>query len=191
MAFNTAVTDLQKGTTEPLHTEAAQQELRRRRDYVNMEAAWAYNAPIGHRILEGCVRGGRGMSLRANRMLVLVLTFLCYAAYHASRKPPSIVKSVLNGDGSAAHSALGGHRRSALEVMGRALLDDANKHKHKNSSGDSGDGWAPFNNRKVGKSLLGDLDLAFLGSYARKYKARKHMFSRQRTFWPGIAPRAN
>lgn len=34
-------------------------------------------------------------------MVVLLLTFLCYTAYHASRKPPSIVKSVLHGDSSA------------------------------------------------------------------------------------------
>ena len=33
-------------------------------------------------------------------MVVLLLTFLCYTAYHASRKPPSIVKSVLHGDSS-------------------------------------------------------------------------------------------
>ena len=35
---------------------------------------------------------------QANRMLVLFLTFICYTAYHASRKPPSIVKSVLHGE---------------------------------------------------------------------------------------------
>lgn len=36
-------------------------------------------------------------SAQTHRMLVLFLTFLCYMSYHASRKPPSIVKSVLNG----------------------------------------------------------------------------------------------
>jgi len=104
-------------------------------------------------------------------MLVLVLTFLCYASYHASRKPPSIVKSVLNGEGNGEALAFaGGHRRAVLEVFGRSLLADVDKHKKKNSTGgggdDSGAGWAPFNSPKVGKSLLGDLDLAFLGSYA-------------------------
>ena len=38
---------------------------------------------------------------QTNRLIVLALTFICYAAYHASRKPPSIVKSVLHGDASA------------------------------------------------------------------------------------------
>lgn len=30
---------------------------------------------------------------------MLGLTFLCYTSYHASRKPPSIVKAVLHGSG--------------------------------------------------------------------------------------------
>ena len=87
-----------------------------------METPWTYNAPLGHRVLESCTRGGRGLSLRANRMLVLVLTFLCYAAYHASRKPPSIVKSVLHGDGgtngeSGSAFIAGGHRRRRRSLL--------------------------------------------------------------------------
>lgn len=40
---------------------------------------------------------------QVNRFIVLGLTFLCYTAYHASRKPPSIVKSVLHGRASGGH----------------------------------------------------------------------------------------
>ena len=29
-------------------------------------------------------------------------------------------------------------------------------------------GWAPFNHQRDGKALLGQLDLAFLGAYARE-----------------------
>ena len=190
------MTDLRTGDIEPLRTES-QQELKRRafiasitgqKDPSGMDTPWQYSAPMGHRLLEGWTRGGRGLSLRANRMIVLVLTFLCYAAYHASRKPPSIVKSVLHGDGQGNGAmSFGGHRRRNLLVFedavsshgmldyyaGRSLLLDADDglSKHKNKShgggGDSdGPGWEPFNNKKVGKSLLGDLDLAFLGSYA-------------------------
>jgi sugar phosphate permease len=203
------VTDLRTGDTEPLRTES-QQDLKRRafisslnsKNSDGMEQPWTYNAPVGHRLLESCSRGGRGLSLRANRMLVLVLTFLCYAAYHASRKPPSIVKSVLHGDGGPTDSLqLGGHRRRSLldvdrmekinylvEIQQRDDLEwtywaagtsDATSagleavrrrsllaKKHGNHSGEDGPGWAPFNNAKIGKSLLGDLDLAFLGSYA-------------------------
>ena len=41
-------------------------------------------------------RGGKNLSARQYRFTVLVITFLSYMMYHASRKPPSIVKSVLN-----------------------------------------------------------------------------------------------
>ena len=41
-------------------------------------------------------RGGRNLTESQYRMSVLVITFLSYMMYHASRKPPSIVKSVLN-----------------------------------------------------------------------------------------------
>lgn len=32
---------------------------------------------------------------------MLVVTFLCYATLHASRKPPAIVKTVLRGSNNA------------------------------------------------------------------------------------------
>lgn len=41
-------------------------------------------------------RGGRNLTAGQYRFSVLVITFLSYMMYHASRKPPSIVKSVLN-----------------------------------------------------------------------------------------------
>ena len=41
-------------------------------------------------------RGGRNLTLEQYRLTVLVVTFLSYMMYHAARKPPSIVKSVLN-----------------------------------------------------------------------------------------------
>jgi len=44
---------------------------------------------------------------QAHKVLVLVLTFICYATFHASRKPLSIVKSSLTGGGDATGGALG------------------------------------------------------------------------------------
>ena len=41
-------------------------------------------------------RGGKNLTAGQYRFTVLVITFLSYMMYHASRKPPSIVKSVLN-----------------------------------------------------------------------------------------------
>ncbi len=38
---------------------------------------------------------------------MLFLTFMCYTAYHASRRPLSIVKSVLNGEPHGGKNVLG------------------------------------------------------------------------------------
>lgn len=68
-----------------------------------------------------------------HQISVLIITFIAYASFHASRKPPSIVKSVL-GPPSVTSS-----------------IDN---------------GWAPFNGTEEGTKRLGELDLAFLSSYA-------------------------
>ncbi|XP_043718653.1 putative glycerol-3-phosphate transporter 5 [Telopea speciosissima] len=73
--------------------------------------------------------------------LVLLITFSAYAAFHASRKPPSIVKSVLGPDVQS----------------GDTELD-------RNSSSIN-TGWAPFDGRH-GPHRLGELDLAFLSAYS-------------------------
>lgn len=193
VGFDPKVTNLRTGTTEPLRSES-HSDLRRR-SQASMEAPWIYNAPPGHRALEACIRGGRGFSLKANRRLVLVLTFICYAAYHASRKPPSIVKSVLHGDGETGLLA-GGHRRTLLAMqsainepfsvkaanLSTDLVGQVFKNRRLRTSVDDQTetlldidtthgkaqlkGWSPFNNPSTGKSLLGDLDLAFLAFYA-------------------------
>nr|GME20950.1 putative glycerol-3-phosphate transporter 5 [Ipomoea batatas] len=71
-----------------------------------------------------------------HQILVFVLTFTAYAAFHASRKPPSIVKSVLGTD------------PKTLNTTSNASL-----------------GWAPFDGPD-GTHRLGELDLAFLLSYS-------------------------
>lgn len=73
-----------------------------------------------------------------HQILVLIITFVAYASFHASRKPPSIVKSVL-GPSVASNS-------SSIDES----IDN---------------GWAPFNGTE-GTQRLGELDLAFLSSYA-------------------------
>jgi OPA family glycerol-3-phosphate transporter-like MFS transporter 1/2 len=66
---------------------------------------------------------------------VLALTFASYASFHASRKPPSIVKAVLSAD------------------------------------------WAPFTGAR-GPHRLGELDVAFLSSYALAMFAAGHLADR-------------
>eukprot|EP00193_Tetraselmis_chui_P010555 CAMPEP_0177775690 /NCGR_PEP_ID=MMETSP0491_2-20121128/14265_1 /TAXON_ID=63592 /ORGANISM="Tetraselmis chuii, Strain PLY429" /LENGTH=469 /DNA_ID=CAMNT_0019294333 /DNA_START=252 /DNA_END=1661 /DNA_ORIENTATION=- len=82
-------------------------------------------------------------SLHSYRISVLALTFVAYAAYHACRKPPSIVKSVLLGEAS----------KEVVDGQNLAILSDEVT------------GWAPFNG-PGGKALLGNVDLCFLLSYA-------------------------
>ncbi|XP_068772892.1 glucose-6-phosphate exchanger SLC37A2 isoform X3 [Struthio camelus] len=76
------------------------------------------------------------------RGLTLVLTFLCYASYHLSRKPLSIVKSQLHLNCSAA---------------GADRLNGSN--------GTAGCSWVPFDQDNY-KELFGALDNAFLVAYA-------------------------
>ncbi|MED6187860.1 hypothetical protein PIB30_080491 [Stylosanthes scabra] len=79
-------------------------------------------------------------TLLFHQICVLVITFLAYASFHASRKPPSIVKSVL------------GPTVPSNSTQGSNL-----------SPNDAG--WAPFNGAD-GTHRLGELDLAFLSSYS-------------------------
>lgn len=39
--------------------------------------------------------------MQTHKALVLLLTFWCYACFHASRKPLSVVKSVLTGESNS------------------------------------------------------------------------------------------
>ena len=155
---------------------------------------WKYNAPWGYTVLERHVFKAKGLNLAKNRILVLVLTFLCYMSYHASRKPPSIVKSVLHGaagggggdggDGGDGDGGWGAHRVNGemngevndgvydglMASAGRVLMGeyDALKKKKKPpvDRNETTDGWAPFDDPDSGQALLGDLDVSFLGAYA-------------------------
>ncbi|CAN4094656.1 unnamed protein product [Withania somnifera] len=77
-------------------------------------------------------------TLTFHKFLVLFLTFIAYAAFHASRKPPSIVKSVLGPEIKAVNGT------ESIIV---------------------GTGWAPFEGPS-GPHRLGELDLAFLIAYS-------------------------
>ncbi|CAM0903436.1 unnamed protein product [Alopecurus aequalis] len=107
--------------------------------------------PLGIQLLE-CVRGAP-LSFRSSQALVLVLTFLSYASYHATRKTTSIVKSVLDPKTANLGSLHWPSQLYLQELKGAA-----------NNTGLTS-GWAPFNG-DGGTALLGEIDLAFLGVYA-------------------------
>ncbi|KAA8535273.1 hypothetical protein F0562_030276 [Nyssa sinensis] len=75
---------------------------------------------------------------------VLLITFLSYASFHASRKPPSIVKSVLGPEIQFKNT-------SSVQLDENPIGIDT--------------GWAPFNGSH-GPHRLGELDLAFLSAYS-------------------------
>ncbi|XP_010244749.1 PREDICTED: putative glycerol-3-phosphate transporter 5 [Nelumbo nucifera] len=78
------------------------------------------------------------------QICVFLITFLAYASFHASRKPPSIVKSVLGPEVQS--------NEAAISETGR-------------NSSSTDTGWAPFDGER-GPHRLGELDLAFLSAYS-------------------------
>ncbi|KAL8233121.1 hypothetical protein R6Q57_002899 [Mikania cordata] len=97
--------------------------------------------PPGIRLLE--YTKSTNLSFKTHQALVLIITFLAYASYHATRKTTSIIKSSLDPQ-SPNNSFL--QRSKALSWL-------------------LGTGWAPFDGSN-GTELLGDLDLAFLFVYS-------------------------
>ncbi|WOG85785.1 hypothetical protein DCAR_0104978 [Daucus carota subsp. sativus] len=101
---------------------------------------------------------GRDWSVDTYRYVVLLVTFIAYTSYHASRKPSSIVKSVLHSDN------LGGRGRNAYpwpvgEVFSKRELGGLE------GNVGEGKGWAPFDGED-GTSKLGEIDVAFLACYS-------------------------
>ncbi|KAL2902996.1 putative glycerol-3-phosphate transporter 4 [Bienertia sinuspersici] len=105
---------------------------------------------------------GRDWSFTSYRYAVLMITFIAYTCYHASRKPSSIVKSVLDP----------GRDKSSLSniwpvgnVFVREELFESNVSKK---------GWEPFNG-KGGTSKLGEIDVAFLACYSMGMYVAGHL----------------
>ncbi|KAH7549674.1 hypothetical protein ACOSQ2_025694 [Xanthoceras sorbifolium] len=105
-----------------------------------------------------CLRRIRGKdwSLKTYRYMVLLITFIAYACYHASRKPSSIVKSVLYPD-PYAKSGNYPWPVGNLFINKEFAGIDLNVSRSK--------GWAPFNEAD-GTSKLGEIDVAFLACYS-------------------------
>ncbi|XP_042000898.1 putative glycerol-3-phosphate transporter 4 [Salvia splendens] len=112
------------------------------------------------------IRGLRGKdwSLKTYRYVVLLVTFVAYTSYHASRKPSSIVKSVLD-PGQQQLNSIG----FCPWPLGHLFIEsDAAPIAAKNK------GWAPFNGED-GTWRLGAIDVAFLGSYAMGMYGAGHL----------------
>lgn len=90
-------------------------------------------------------------TLTFHQFFVLLLTFIAYCAFHASRKPPTIVKSVLGPEIQTRNATI---HASVL----RSNSDPS-------QSSEPAIGWPPFNGQR-GPHRLGELDLAFLLAYS-------------------------
>ncbi|KAK9061080.1 hypothetical protein SSX86_018260 [Deinandra increscens subsp. villosa] len=97
--------------------------------------------PPGIRLLEFTKKSN--LSFKTHQAIVLIITFLAYASYHAARKTTSIIKSSLDPQ-SPENSFL-----QSSKTLSWLL----------------GTGWPPFDGSN-GTQLLGDLDLAFLFVYS-------------------------
>ncbi|XP_071696499.1 putative glycerol-3-phosphate transporter 4 [Rutidosis leptorrhynchoides] len=104
---------------------------------------------------------GKDWSLKTYRYIILFVTFIAYTAYHASRKPSSIVKSVLDPHPNKFNDSMNGHLPWPLgDLFIKSGINDTLKvDSYEN------DGWVPFNG-KYGTSKLGEIDVAFLAVYS-------------------------
>eukprot|EP01018_Ginkgo_biloba_P035142 Gb_05694 [translate_table: standard] len=107
---------------------------------------------------------GRDSRLGTYRTSVLIVTFIAYACYHASRKPSSIVKSVLDPEssGNISLNSTNSNHRWPLNLIFIKLPSNASHQIHLRSTNE---GWAPFNG-EYGTARLGEIDVAFLSMYS-------------------------
>ncbi|KAL6558347.1 hypothetical protein OROMI_018697 [Orobanche minor] len=99
-------------------------------------------------------------SHKFHQFLVLLLTFTAYAAFHASRKPPSIVKSILT---TPINQILVNNATTNATAASDSEQDQSKSTQ--NSFHENEPGWAPFDGPR-GPYRLGELDLSFLLAYA-------------------------
>lgn len=127
--------------------------------------------PPGVRLITRLQSGKPSRS--AYRTSVLILTFIAYASYHASRKPSSIVKSALDPQNTKSLTArsTGPLTNSYPWLVNHILIEHSDPNplqiggNQSVSPANVTDGWAPFNGTD-GTAILGEVDLAFLAVYS-------------------------
>ncbi|KAJ7542670.1 hypothetical protein O6H91_09G006000 [Diphasiastrum complanatum] len=115
--------------------------------------------------------GGKHLGVNFHRAVVLVVTFIAYTCYHASRKPPSIVSGVLHPKSTSPtvgleYTGLSDPFPWPLNLIYIKRVDGNVSHEGVAGLGSVAQkGWAPFN-RKDGSVLLGEIDMTFLAFYS-------------------------
>lgn len=113
---------------------------------------------------------GKDWSLNTYRYMVLLITFIAYTSYHASRKPSSIVKSVLDPEPNKP-SGVYPWPIGNLFIKEDVDFMDGNKDRFAKK------GWEPFNGED-GTSKLGEIDVAFLACYSLGMYVAGHLGDR-------------
>ncbi|KAK5777506.1 hypothetical protein F383_05564 [Gossypium arboreum] len=109
---------------------------------------------------------GKDWALKSYRYIILLLTFIAYASYHASRKPSSIVKSVFYPE------SLKNSKVSPWPV-GNVFIKEEEFVSFDRNRVES-QGWYPFN-QSDGTSKLGEIDVAFLACYSSGMYVAGHL----------------
>ncbi|KAK8483821.1 hypothetical protein V6N11_019549 [Hibiscus sabdariffa] len=107
---------------------------------------------------------GKDWSLKSYRYIILLLTFIAYASYHAPRKPSSIVKSVLYPESLKSSDP--------PWPVGNVFIKQEFPGLGANSV--DNEGWYPFNGTD-GTSKLGEIDVAFLACYSSGMYVAGHL----------------
>ncbi|CAI0417831.1 unnamed protein product [Linum tenue] len=131
---------------------------RKKRGIMDANFVLVRQIPPGIRLLRAA--RGRDWTLKTYRYVILLVTFIAYACYHASRKPSSIVKSVLDPD--PLNQPLSGNDPYPWPIGNVFIKEEEGQNS---SIEGSSRGWAPFNG-KDGTSKLGEIDVAFLSCYS-------------------------
>ena len=105
---------------------------------------------------------GKEWRHRTYRYVVLLITFIAYACYHASRKPSSIVKSVMDPHPK---QIIGENPWPVGEIF---VKEDTSINRTRKG------GWAPFNGTDA-TSKLGEIDVAFLACYSMGMYVAGHL----------------
>ncbi|GAV67604.1 MFS_1 domain-containing protein [Cephalotus follicularis] len=108
---------------------------------------------------------GKDWSFKTYRYVILLVTFIAYACYHASRKPSSIVKSVLDPEPK---KDSGFFPWPIGEVFIKQDFVDIDQNRLRNG------GWYPFN-EPDGTYKLGEIDVAFLACYSMGMYVAGHL----------------
>lgn len=131
----------------------------------------------------------RDLSFRAYKTSVLVLTFIAYALFHASRKPASIVKNVLSSEELPQSVHPSGTPISLPWPLHMVFIRKSDVIHHSANASLASirvsaleSGWAPFDGQ-TGRALLGDIDVTFLASYSLGMYFAGHLADRLCLRW--------